>query len=34
MGADDLDAFRKSAENLTPLLDEVDLPPLTGGMLF
>ena len=33
-GHADLDAFRASAEGLTPLLDEVRLPPLTGDMLY
>ena len=33
-GNADLDAFRAVAEELTPLLDEVQLPPLTGDMLF
>ena len=30
----DLDAFRKVAEGLTPLLPEVRFPPLTGEMLY
>ena len=29
----DLDAFRAVAEDLTPLFDEVNLPPLSGDML-
>ena len=32
-GSADLDAFRGVAEELTPLLDEVRLPPLSGDML-
>ena len=28
------DAFRAVAEGLTPLCDEVNLPPLTGDMLY
>ena len=30
----DLDSFRAVAENLTPLLDEVKLPSLSGDMLY
>ena len=30
----DLDAFRAIADDLIPLLDEVQLPPLTGDMLY
>ena len=33
-GNADFCAFRAVAEELTPLLDEVQLPPLTGDMLF
>ena len=33
-GNADLDAFRAVAEELTPLLGEVQLPPLSGDMLF
>ena len=33
-GNADLDAFRRVAEDLTPMLDEVELPPLIGPMLF
>ena len=33
-GHADLDAFRAVAEGLTPLLDEVQFPPLIGDMLF
>ena len=33
-GNADLDAFRAVSEELTPLLDEVQLPPLSGDMLY
>ena len=33
-GSADLDAFRAVAEDLTPLFDEVNLPPLSGDMLY
>ena len=33
-GSADLDSFRAVAEELTPLLDEIQLPPLSGDMLF
>ena len=33
-GRADLDAFRATAEDLIPLLREVQLPPLTGDMLY
>ena len=33
-GNADLDAFRAVAEELTPLLNEVELPPLSGNMLY
>ena len=33
-GSADLDAFEAVAEDLTPLLDEVSLPPLSGDMLY
>ena len=33
-GNADLDAFRRVAEDLTPMLNEVELPPLIGHMLF
>ena len=33
-GNADLDAFRAVAEELTPLLGEVRLPPLSGDMLY
>ena len=34
LGNTDLDAFRAVAEDLTPLFDEVNLPPLSGDMLY
>ena len=33
-GRTDLDAFRAVAEDLIPVVDEVQLPPLTGDMLY
>ena len=33
-GNADLDAFCRVAEDLTPMLDEVELPPLIGHRLF
>ena len=33
-GTADLGAFRAVAESITPLLEEVQLPPFTGDMLF
>ena len=33
-GSTDLDAFRRVAEDLTPLLDEIQLPPLAGELLY